>query len=122
MVVNLNVPIVNNTYFSQKHLEYKGFHLVRFAMNLISVIKKLWNDASYPIDFREYKYSTAKIPNPNTNIYSCLEQLSTDNISFIDENEESNEITSFLNILKAKRIANISKLMIGHININSIRN
>ena len=40
----------------------------------------------------------------------------------MDENEESIETTSFLNILKAKRIANISKLMIGHINKNSIRN
>ena len=35
--------------------------------------------------------SEAKITNPNASIYSCLEQSSTDNISFIDENEESNE-------------------------------
>ena len=66
--------------------------------------------------------SEAKITNPNTNIYSCLEQSSTDKISFIDENEESSESTSFLNKLKATRIANINRLMIGHININSIRN
>ena len=33
----------------------------------------------------------------NTNIYSRLEQSSTDNISFIDENEESRESTSFPN-------------------------
>ena len=66
--------------------------------------------------------SEAKITNPNANIYSCLEQSSTDNISFIDENEKSSESTSFLNKLKATRIANINRLMIGHININSIRN
>ena len=77
---------------------------------------------SYPTDFREYKYSEAKITTPNTYIYSCLEQSSTDNISFIDENEESNESTSFPNNLKATGIANINRLMIGHININSIRN
>ena len=60
--------------------------------------------------------------NPNTNIHSCLEQSSPDNICFIDENEESNESISFLNKLKATRIANINWLMIGHISINSIRN
>ena len=55
-------------------------------------------------------------------MYSCLEQSSTNNIRFIDENEESSESTSFLYKLKATRIANINRLMIGHININSIRN
>ena len=45
-----------------------------------------------------------------------------DNISFIDENEESSECTSFFKKLKATRIANINRLMIGHININSSRN
>ena len=83
-------------------------------MNLIFVIKKLWNDASYPTDSPEYKYSEAK---------TILEQSPTDNISFIDEKDESSESTSFLNKLKATRIAtNINRLMIGHININSIWN
>ena len=118
MLINLNVPIVNNKNISRKHLEYKGLNLNRYgssrlAMNLVSVIKKLWNDASYPNDFREYKYSEAKITNPNTNIYSGLEESPTDNISFIDENEESNESTSFLNKLKAMHIAIIKRLMIG---------
>ena len=127
MLISLNVPIVDNKNISRKHLGYKGLHLnsygsSRLAMNLISVIKKLWNDASYPTDSLEYKYSESKKTNPNTNIYSCLEQSSTDNISFIDENEKSSESTSFLNKLKATRIANINRLMIGHININSIRN
>ena len=63
-----------------------------------------------------------KKTNLNTYLYSCLEQSSTDNISFIDGNDESSESTSFLNKLKATRIANINRLMIGHININSIRN
>ena len=63
-----------------------------------------------------------KKTNPNTYLCSCLEQSSTDNISFIDENDESSERTSFLNKLKATRIANINRLMIGHIKINSIRN
>ena len=40
----------------------------------------------------------------------------------IDENEDSSESTSFLNKLKATRIANINRLMINHINTNSIRN
>ena len=127
MLINLNVPILNNKNISWKHLRYKGLHLnsygsSRLAMNLISLIKKLWNDASYSTDFREYKYSEAKITNPNPNIYSCLEQSSTDNVSFIDENEESNKSTSFLDKLKATRIANINRLMIDHINMNSIRN
>ena len=65
--------------------------------------------------------SEAKITKPNTNIYSCLEQSSTDKISFIDESEESSESTSFLNKLKATHIANTNRLMIGHVNINSIR-
>ena len=81
-----------------------------------SVIKKLWYDASYPTESLEYKYSEARITNPNTNIYSRLEQSSTDNIIFIDES------TSFLNKLKATRIANFNRLTIDHININSIRN
>ena len=67
-------------------------------------------------------FSTLPNANPNTNIYSCLDQSSSDSISFIDENEESSESTYFLNKLKATRIANINRLMTGHININSIRN
>ena len=55
-------------------------------------------------------------------MYSCLEQSSTDNISFIDENEDSNENTSILNKLNATRIGNINRLITGDININSIRN
>ena len=55
-------------------------------------------------------------------MYSCLKQPSTNNIIFIDENEESSENTSFPNKLKATRIANTNRLIIGHININSIRN
>ena len=47
---------------------------------------------------------------------------STNNISFIDENEESSESPLFLNELKATCLANINRLMIGHINTNSIRN
>ena len=47
---------------------------------------------------------------------------STNNISFIDENEESSESPLFLNELKTTRLANINRLMIGHINTNSIRN
>ena len=93
-----------------------------YVSNEFDLCNKLWNDASCTTDFHEYEYLKAKITNPNTNIYSCLEQSSTDNISFIDENEESSESTSFLNKLKATRIANINRLMIGHININSIRN
>ena len=46
MLINLNVPIVNNKNISRKHLGYKGLHLnnygsSRLGMNLISVIKKL---------------------------------------------------------------------------------
>ena len=123
MLINLNVSIVNNKNISRKHLGYKGLHLnsygsSRLAMNLISVIKKLWNEASYPTDFHKYKYSAAKITNPNTNIYSCLEQSSTGNISYIDENEDSNESTSFLIKLKATCTAKINRLTVGHININ----
>ena len=82
----------------------------------------------YPVSYRsypdslEYKYWEPKITNPDTNIYSCLEQSSTNNISFIDENEESSGSASFLNKLKTTRIANINRLMIDHMNINSIRN
>ena len=46
ILINLNVPIVNNKNISQKHVGYKDLHLnsyssSRLAMNLISVIKKL---------------------------------------------------------------------------------
>ena len=82
----------------------------------------MWNDANYLTDFCEYKSSEAKKKTLNTHIYSCLEQSSTDNITFINENEESNESTSFLNKLKTTCIANIKRLMIGNININSIEN
>ena len=88
-------------------------------MNLISLIKKMSNDASCSTDSLEYKYSEAKITNPKANIYSRLEQSSTD-ISFIDANKESRESTSFLNKLTATRITNINRLMFGYININSI--
>ena len=95
----------------------------RLEMNLIPVIKKLWNGASYPTDSLKCKYLEAKITNPNSHTCSCLEQLYADNISFIGENEESSESTSFFNKLKATRIAaNINRLMIGHININSVWN
>ena len=61
MLTNLNVPSVNNKNVSRKHLGYKGLHLNSYgsfglAMNFISVIKKLWNDASYPTDYLDYKY------------------------------------------------------------------
>ena len=60
MLINLNVSIVNNIV-RRKHLGYKGVHLnsygsSRLAMNLISIIKKMWNDASYPTNSLEYKY------------------------------------------------------------------
>ena len=46
MLINLNVPIVDNKNISRNHLGYKGLHLnsydfSRLAINLISVIKKL---------------------------------------------------------------------------------
>ena len=47
---------------------------------MISLIKKLLNDASYPTYFLEYQYVEAKITNSNTNINSCFEQSSTDSI------------------------------------------
>ena len=38
----------------------------------------------------------------------------------MDANEENSESKPFLNKLKATHTANINKLMIGHITINSI--
>ena len=64
-------------------------------MNLISVITKWLKNASYPTNSLDYKYSEAKLINPNTNIYFSL--ASNDNIGFIHENKESSESTSFLN-------------------------
>ena len=95
MLINLEIPVINNKNKSRKHLGYKGFHLnsygsSRLTMHLISVIIKNWNDASYPKDSLKYLCSEHNIPNPNTNIYSCLEQSSTDNVSFADENEQIN--------------------------------
>ena len=43
-------------------------------------------------------------------------------IIFVDENEESGESTSFVNKIKSNALANINRLMIGHINTNSIQN
>ena len=123
MLINLNDPIVNYKNISQKHLQYKGKHLNScrssdLAIHSISVIKKWGNDARYTTDSLEYQYLEAKRANPNTNIYSCLEQPSTDDNSFIDDNKECSEGTSFFNKLKATRIANINRLLIGHVNIN----
>ena len=77
MLISLNLPIVNNKNISRKHLGYTDLHLnsygfSRLAINLIFVVKKLCNDASYPTDSLKYKYPEAKITNPNTNTYSCL--------------------------------------------------
>ena len=80
------------------------------------------NDASYTIDSFEYKYLKAKVTNRNTNIYSFLGQSSSDNFSFIVENEESSETTYFLNKLKVTRTASINRLIIDDININFARN
>ena len=46
MLINLNVPIVNNKNISRKYLRHKGLHMnsygsSRLAMNLISVSTKL---------------------------------------------------------------------------------
>ena len=102
MLINLNAPIVNNKNIIWKYLGYKGLYLnsygsSRLVMNFISVIKKLLNNASYPTNSLDYKYSEAKIINSNTNIHSSL----ASNISFVHENEESSESTSFLNKLKS---------------------
>ena len=104
MFISLNVPIVNNRNISRKHLVYKALHLNSYgssslAMNLISVIKKFWNDTSYPTDFREYKYSESKATNLNTNICFCYEQSSSTNISLTDENEQISQSPSFFNKL-----------------------
>ena len=77
MLISLNLPIVNNKNISRKHLGYTDLHLNSYgfsglAINLIFVVKKLCNDASYPTDSLKYKYPEAKITNPNTNTYSCL--------------------------------------------------
>lgn len=95
MLINLEIPVINNKNKSRKHLGYKGLYLnsygsSRLTMHLISVIIKNWNDASYPKDSLKCLCSEHNIPNPNTNIYSCLEQSSTDNVSFADENEQIN--------------------------------
>ena len=45
----------------------------------------------------QYILLNTKTTNPNTKIYSRLEQSSTDNISFMDKNEESSENTYFFN-------------------------
>ena len=65
MLINLNVPIVDNQNISRKNLGYKGLHLNSYgsstlAMNLISAIKKLLNDASSPTSSLNYKYSEVK--------------------------------------------------------------
>ena len=95
MLINLNVSIVNNIV-SRQHLGYKGVHLnsygsSRLAMNLISIIKKCEMMLAIQHILLNINLLESKITSPNANIYSCLEQSSTDNISFIDENEESNE-------------------------------
>lgn len=108
MLINQNVPIVSNKNTSRKHLAYKGLHLKnygssRMAMNKILVIKKLWNGTNYSKDYLEYLYSEAKITNRNTNMYSRVEQSSSDNSSFMDENEETSESTSLFSKLKTMR-------------------
>ena len=96
MLTKLNVPIINNKNISRKRLGYKGlnrnsYSSSRLAMSLISVIKKLWNNASYPTNFRGYKYSEANVTNLNTNIFFSWTIM------------YRNESTSFLHKLNAMR-------------------
>ena len=101
-----NIPLIKNFNIVKRHLGNKGLHLnehgtSRLAMNYIATIRKLWKNVGYSkcdFDLKPIK--------------------PTETFKTIESNCEEGPI----GILKKIRINNVTRVVIGHININSIRN
>ena len=98
--------IVKNFNIVGKYLENRGLQLndhgtSRLAMNYIAAIRKLWNNVGYP---------------------KCDFDLKPTEFTEAFKKIEGNCEDGPLEILKKIRINNVTRVLIGHININSIRN
>ena len=109
LLEEMDIPIVKNRNITVGHLGSKGLHLnphgiARFAMNLKASIRKLWTRYGNPVH-TGYQYFTAK---------NCLSA----NCNYTEVNDD----TSDLDILKDLRSKILNRILIGHLNINSLRN
>ena len=109
LLEEMDIPIVKNRNITVDHLGSKGLHLnphgiARFAMNLKASIRKLWTRYGNSVH-TGYQYFTAK------NYLSA-------NCNYTEVNDD----TSDLDILKDLRCKNLNRILIGHLNINSLRN
>ena len=91
------------------HLGSKGVHLkshgiARFAMNFKASIRKLWTRYDNSVHTGYQYFSTENYLSANCNY------------------TELNDDTSDLDILKDLRCKNLNRILIGHLNINSLRN
>ena len=109
LLEEMDIPIVKNRNINVDHLGSKGLHLnphgiARFAMNLKASIKKLWTRYGNSVH-TGYQHFTAK------------------NYLFANCNyTEVNYGTSDSDILKDLRCKNLNRILISHLNINSLRN
>ena len=91
------------------HLGSKGLHLkshgtARFAMNFKASIRKLWTRYDNSVHTGYQYFSTENYLSANCNY------------------TELNDDTSDLDVLKDLRCKNLSRILIGHLNINSLKN
>ena len=101
----LNIPLVKNFNIVKKHLENRGLHLnehgtLRLAMNYIATIRKLRSNVGYAKCDFDLK------PIKPTETFKTI---------------ESNCKEGPFEILKKIQVNNVSRVVIGHVNINSIR-
>ena len=109
LLEEMGIPIVKNRNMTADHLGSKGLNLnphgiARFAMNLKVSIRKLWTRYGNSVH-TVYQHFTAK------NYLSA-------NCNYTEVNDD----TSDLDILKDLRCKNLNRILIGHLNINSLRN
>ena len=109
LLEEMDIPIVKNRNITVVHLGSKGLNLnphgiARFAMNLKVSIRKLWTRYGNSVH-TVYQHFTAK------NYLSA-------NCNYTEVNDD----TSDLDILKDLRCKNLNRILIGHLNINSLRN
>ena len=109
LLEEIDTPILKNRNITVDHLESKGLHLnprgiARFAMNLKASIRKLWTRYGNSVHTGYQYFSTKNYLSANCNY------------------TELNDDTSDLDILKDLRCKNLNRVLIGHLNINSLRN
>ena len=105
----MDIPFVKNRNITVDHLGSKGLHLnshgiARFAINLKASIRKFWT-----------RYGNSVYPGHQH--FTAKNDLS-DNCNYT----KGNDNTSDLDTLNDLRCKNLSSILIGHLNTNSLRN